>query len=69
MKRTTVTLPAKLLENLVTVTKAKSKSQAVVMAVEEEIKRKKWRKIKEMAGKLEFSKEAGQLRHEDHRTG
>lgn len=69
MKRTTVTLPAKLLENLVTVSKAKSKSQAVTMAIEEEIKRKKWQKIKKMAGKLEFYEEADRLRHEDHRTG
>jgi len=69
MKRITVTLPAKLVENLIVVTQAKSKSQAVAMAVEEEIKRKKWRKIKEMAGKLEFSREAGQLRHVDHRAG
>ena len=38
------------------------------MAIEEEIKRKKWQKIKKMVGKLEFSEEASQLLHEDHRS-
>lgn len=68
MKRTTVTLPAKLLENLVEATHAKSRSQAVIIAIEEQIKRKKWNKLKETAGNLEFL-EADQIRHDDHRTG
>lgn len=69
MKRTTITLPKNILEELLAVTNAKTKSQAVIMAIEEEIKRKKWQKIKRQAGKLEFVKEAVEIRHEDHRTG
>lgn len=67
MKRTTVTLPTDLLENLISVTKAKSKSRAVIIAIEEELKRKKWQRIKESAGKLEFA-EVDKIRHNDHRT-
>lgn len=67
MRRTTVTLPVSLLENLVSVTKAKSKSKAVIVAIEEELKRKKWQRIKESAGKLEFAK-VDKIRHDDHRT-
>lgn len=69
MKRTTITISCGLLDNLVAVTGAKNKSQAVAAAVEEEIKRKKWQKIKTMAGKLEFCAGADELRHGDHRLG
>lgn len=69
MKRTTITLSSSLLDSLIAETGGKNKSQAVAAAVKEEIKRKKWQKIKAMAGKMEFSAEAEELRHGDDRLG
>lgn len=69
MKRATVTLPQELLDRLVDVTAAKNKTQAVTEAVKEEIKRRKWLRIKAMAGKLEFTASADDLRHRDRRLG
>jgi hypothetical protein len=50
MKRTTVTLPQELVEDLLDVTPAKNKTQAVVSAIQECIKRKKLETIKNLAG-------------------
>jgi hypothetical protein len=50
MKRTTVTLPRELVEDLLDVTPAKNKTQAVVSAIQECIKRKKLETIKNLAG-------------------
>ena len=50
MKRTTVTLPRGLVEDLLEVTPAKNKTQAVIAAIQECIKRKKVETIKSMAG-------------------
>ena len=50
MKRTTVTLPQELVEDLLDVTPAKNKTQAVVTAIQECIKRKKLETIKNLAG-------------------
>lgn len=69
MKRTTITLPVNLLDSLVALTGAKNKSQAVAQAVEEEIKRRKWQKVKSFAGKIEFDDETIELRHRDRRLG
>lgn len=46
---------------------AKSKTEAVVKAIKDEIRMKKMEKIKAMAGKMEFTKSADKLRHEDER--
>jgi len=69
MKRTTVRIPEKLLEKLMKAAKAKNKTQAVVSVIEAEIKGKKFERIKEMAGKIEFDIEADELRHKDERLG
>jgi len=50
MKRTTVTLPRELVEDLLDVTPAKNKTQAVVSAIQDCIKRKKLETIKNLAG-------------------
>ncbi len=49
--------------------KAKSKTEAVIKAITDEIKAKKKEKIKAMAGKMEFTATADELRHKDKRLG
>ena len=67
MSRTTITLPKSLLEELMSELEAKTKTEAVVKAIKDEIRLKKMAKIKAMAGKMEFVKSADKLRHEDER--
>lgn len=50
MKRTTVTLPKELVDDLVEVTPAKNKTQAVILAIQERIQRKKVEALKRFAG-------------------
>ena len=69
MARTTITLPSELLENLKEILGARSKTEAVLTAVKDEIRAKKRDNIKQMSGKLEFVTTARELRHGDHRLG
>ena len=69
MQRATVTLPQDLLTELVTLIGAKSKTEAVLTAVKDEIRLRKMARIKSMAGKMEFTITADELRHEDRRLG
>ena len=69
MSRTTITLPNSLLDELMAAIEAKSKTDAVIKAIKDEIRLKKTEKIKSMAGKMEFIKSADKLRHEDERFG
>lgn len=65
MSRISITLPNSLLDELLKVVPAKSKTEAVIKAITYEIKRKKKERIKAMAGKMEFIREAEELRHSD----
>jgi len=67
MPRTTITLPNSLLDKLMSEIEAKSKTEAVIKAIKDEIRMKKTEKIKTTAGKMEFTKSADKLRHEDRR--
>jgi len=69
MSRATLTLPNDLLDELMKNVSAKSKTEAVILAIRDEIKSKKIRKIKEMAGSMEFTATADVLRHGDRRIG
>ncbi len=69
MSRTTITLPNSLLDELMLTIEAKSKTDAVIKAIKDEIRMKKTERIKSMAGKMEFVKSADKLRHEDERIG
>ena len=69
MSRTTITLPNSLLDELMLTIEAKSKTDAVIKAIKDEICMKKMERIKSMAGKMEFIKSADKLRHEDERLG
>ncbi len=50
MKRTTVTLPQELVDDLLQAAPAKNKTQAVIAAIEECIKRRKMQMLKSLAG-------------------
>jgi hypothetical protein len=69
MSRATITLSNDLLDELMRVLPAKSKTEAVTIAISEEIRRKKLEKIKAMAGKMRFDVKAEALRHRDDRLG
>ena len=58
MKRTTVTLPRELVDELLKVTPAKNKTQAIITAIQERIKRKKMEVLKRMAGHGRWQKVA-----------
>ena len=69
MQRATITLPSDLLDELVGITHARSKTEAVMAAIKAEIRSRKLKTIKSMAGKLEFTQTASDLRHGDERLG
>ena len=66
--RSTLTLPEDKLAELVELTGAKNKTQAVLMAIEAEIRVRKLARIKELAGQLGFE-EAENIRHRGERLG
>jgi len=69
MSRATVTLPQDLLTELMALVGARSKTEAVITAVKDEIRLRKLARIKAMAGKMEFTATADELRHGDNRLG
>jgi metal-responsive CopG/Arc/MetJ family transcriptional regulator len=69
MSRITITIPNELVDELMAVVEAKSKTEAVKNAIKNEIKQKKKEKIKSLAGKIDFAIEAAELRHGDNRLG
>ncbi len=69
MSRATVTLPQDLLTELMSLVGARSKTEAVLTAVKDEIRLRKLASIKAMAGKMEFIATADELRHGDNRLG
>lgn len=69
MSRTSITLPGDLVDELMAEVQAKSKTEAVIRAIRDEIRTRKKEKIKSMAGKMEFTKSARELRHKDKRLG
>jgi metal-responsive CopG/Arc/MetJ family transcriptional regulator len=69
MSRITITIPNDLMDQLLEVVQAKSKTEAVTNAIKNEIKQKKKENIKNLAGKAHFTAEADELRHGDIRLG
>ncbi|KAF0219655.1 MAG: hypothetical protein FD174_1910 [Geobacteraceae bacterium] len=69
MARATVTLPQDLLTELMSLVDARSKTEAVITAIKDEIRLRKAARIKSMAGAMEFTTDASELRHEDSRLG
>ena len=68
-KKITISLPSELIDELIDVSPAKSKTEAVLNAVKDEIRKKKKARIKELAGRIEFVKGAEDLRYDDRRFG
>jgi hypothetical protein len=58
-----------LVDELMTLTEARTKTDAVVAAVRDEIRFRKAARIKAMAGKMEFMTDSDSLRHGDPRLG
>ena len=69
MSRTTITLPSSLLDELMAEIRSKSKTDAVITAIRDEIRMKKQERIKAVAGGMEFTTSADRLRHGDKRLG
>ncbi len=69
MSRTSITLPGDLVNELMAELDAKSKTEAVIWAIKDEIRARKKEKIKAMAGKMDFTVGAEELRHKDRRLG
>lgn len=69
MNRTTITLPFDIVSELMSLLDCRSKTEAVATAIRDEIKKRKLEQIKSMAGKVDFSVEADELRLGDHRLG
>lgn len=63
--RSTVTLDKKRLDELVYVTKARSKASAVNEAITEYLRRRKIERIISMKGKLEFDMDFDEMRHRE----
>ena len=58
-----------LLDELLAEVEARSKTEAVIIAIRDKIRERKLERIRAMAGKMEFAKDATDLRHRDHRLG
>jgi metal-responsive CopG/Arc/MetJ family transcriptional regulator len=69
MSRISITIPNELVDELMSVVEAKSRTEAIKNAIKNEIKQKKKEKIRSLAGKIDFAPEAGVLRHGDKRLG
>ncbi|MFN3740154.1 MAG: type II toxin-antitoxin system VapB family antitoxin [Thermodesulfovibrionales bacterium] len=63
--RATITIDKESLDELLKITRAKSKASAVRMVIEDYLKRKKIEKIKSLKGRLEFNMTADEIRHRE----
>lgn len=61
--RTTVTLDSRLLGPLKRASGMETKSKAVILAIEDYLRRKKVSRIKQLKGKIKFALTADQIRH------
>lgn len=69
MSRATVTLPNELLDELMAVVSVRTKTEAVVIAVRDEIRLRRMERIRSMAGKASFEPNARAIRNGDRRLG
>lgn len=61
--RTTVTLDSRLVTSVKKISNAKTKARAVVIAIQDYLRRHEVAKIKSLKGKLHFDLSADQIRH------
>ena len=69
MSRANITLPHDLLDELMDLAPAKTKTEAVVRAIQEKLKARRIERIRAAAGSLEFASSAEEIRHGDKRLG
>lgn len=69
MSRITITLPNELIDELLDAVPSRSKTEAVMTAIKDEIRLRKKEGIKAMAGTAEFIEGTEEKRHEDRRLG
>ena len=69
MSRTTLTFPTGLLEELVRLSGAKTKTGAVTQAVQDQLQRMRIERVKKAAGTVQFTMTADEMRHGDDRLG
>ncbi|MHB8846440.1 MAG: type II toxin-antitoxin system VapB family antitoxin [Nitrospirota bacterium] len=62
--KTTLNIPEELVKRTMKLSKSKTKTAAIIMAMEEYVRRKKLEDIIGMKGKLRFSDDWGKARHE-----
>jgi hypothetical protein len=62
--KTTLNIPEELVKKTMQLSKSKTKTEAIITAMEEYIRRKKLEKIIGMEGKLGFSDDWEKARHE-----
>lgn len=62
--KTTLNIPDDLVQKTMKLSKSKTKTDAIVIALEEYIRRKKLEDIINMEGKLQFSSDWEKARHE-----
>jgi metal-responsive CopG/Arc/MetJ family transcriptional regulator len=62
--KTSVIIPDDILEEVKRLSKAKTRTEAIILSLKEYIKRKRIEEIINMEGKLEFSEDMERLRHE-----
>ena len=62
-------MPQDMLTELMMLVNAKSKTEAVITVVKDDIRLRKAARIKAMAGRMEFTATADELRHGDTRLG
>jgi len=65
--RTTISLPEGLLEEVEKLTNARSRREALVIALEDYIRRQRLRRVIEAAGTLEFELSAREIRGRSNR--
>ena len=61
--RSTITLDERILKPLIQETRAKTKTEAVVLAIQDYLRRRQISRIKTLKGKIRFDKTAEELRH------
>lgn len=69
MKRTTIALPNNLVNKLKSLFNTSTKTEAVLAAIQEAIRRRKIEEIERVAGTLRFELSADEIRHGGHRFG
>lgn len=67
IKRTTITVPQRLVEDLQAKTASSSKTEAVLIAIQGEIKRRQLARFRGLAGRIEIDPTLLKRRHDDHR--